>query len=670
MQLFLFFDTETTGLPLDYNAPSTDLINWPRLVQISWIISDGNGIIISEDNYIIKPKGFTIPDEVAKLHGITTERALEIGDKIEDVLHLFWDDVQKASYIIGHNVSFDENVVEAEFFRMGENKVFSSKHSICTKLASTDYCKIPNPWNSREYKWPKLSELYSKLFGTDLLDAHNSEYDVQATFQCFWRLKELGIITCLESEGGIIHTINERISDNILHYTTFEFNACDFYGYGKPTTDFTKSLCVHDWILFVEGNDSITILFYIGNKAHLMNKGKGISGNYYLKDKNSIILSFGEDSYYLHCVYFNEEIMIFRFDQSTKHIMLFHNNNVFHTVNDIQVYLTNIRHKIDLKRDEERKRKAIEQENLVNALIEDICRIGVKASDTRVVSLKQKFNQLSSIIGKDEAAKYQTYIDRTVYENRIEKEAAIEARKRAKEKREIELITKSINWSIIIVYTLVWIIAIYYHVSKEWQICDSILTKSAWVSGFFIWLLLNFSEAVPKRLFKAKVLTGVFSIFAIVVCLVYDEDYRLFKGSDDVYLNKTVFHLFDSAAKENIRNYINDSSDIDKINRYLKGNISGYYVKETKKKLYYECDLLCSKSKTLGDWRYIILFAPEKYKEIARMNYARLDSLVWDDEELAYVNAKSLGSLEAYDQYLSRKFENEDHILEIKKNAK
>ena len=33
----LFFDTETTGLPSDYNAPINNSHNWPRLVQISWI---------------------------------------------------------------------------------------------------------------------------------------------------------------------------------------------------------------------------------------------------------------------------------------------------------------------------------------------------------------------------------------------------------------------------------------------------------------------------------------------------------------------------------------------------------------------------------------------------------------------------------------------------------
>ena len=37
---YLFFDTETTGLPLRWNAPITDIANWPRLVQLAWIVYD------------------------------------------------------------------------------------------------------------------------------------------------------------------------------------------------------------------------------------------------------------------------------------------------------------------------------------------------------------------------------------------------------------------------------------------------------------------------------------------------------------------------------------------------------------------------------------------------------------------------------------------------------
>lgn len=52
---YLFFDTETTGLPRDYNAPSSDTDNWPRMVQLSWIMADGKGAEVATGNYIIRP---------------------------------------------------------------------------------------------------------------------------------------------------------------------------------------------------------------------------------------------------------------------------------------------------------------------------------------------------------------------------------------------------------------------------------------------------------------------------------------------------------------------------------------------------------------------------------------------------------------------------------------
>ncbi len=41
--MYLFIDTETTGLPRNYRAPVTDLNNWPRMIQIAWILSDNQG---------------------------------------------------------------------------------------------------------------------------------------------------------------------------------------------------------------------------------------------------------------------------------------------------------------------------------------------------------------------------------------------------------------------------------------------------------------------------------------------------------------------------------------------------------------------------------------------------------------------------------------------------
>ena len=670
-RLYLFFDTETTGLPIDYNAPSTDLSNWPRLVQISWIVSDDNRIIVSKNNHIIKPIDFVIPKDVADLHKITTERAIEFGENIKDVLHLFWADVQNANYIIGHNVSFDENVVESEFFRMGENNIFSFKHSICTKIASTDYCKIPNKWKSREYKWPKLSELYFILFGKDMVDAHDSESDVQATFECFWKLKDLGIISGLEIDEGVKPIYKEYTSSNSLNFTVFAFNAAYYGGYIEPTIGL--NLLEQDWNLFWEDNEPQTLLFGSDNKVHLMNKGKGILGNYELKNRTSILLSFGEECYYLHCVYYNKEIIIFKFDQSNNHIILSRKDIVFHSVGEIRGYLTNAKRNIDLEREEKRKCKAIEVENHVKTLIEDICRAGVEASDERVVSIKRKLQELSYIVGTQEAAKYQLYVDNAVKDNQeLRAKIAEEIKKEQEEKKKQKEIKKEryMKWiaifAISILFISVWVFALFLHLNDKWEECKNLLLWSG---------LISFLGILPSFYFKkAKVIFVYifFSCLTIISCLVYDDDWHKFRdcfGSleyCDKYLSETKFHLFDSPTKDFIEMEINYSYDLQELNHYINNSIYGYYVEEAAKQLNYVSDILCRQAETMGDWRYIIYNAPQEYKIEAEKNYARLDSFVWDDEELAYKNAKSLNTIEAYDKYLSRNFNN-NHRLEIEK---
>ena len=84
--VYLFFDTETTGLPKKYDAPSSDLDNWScRLVQLPWIMKDENQTLLSQGDFIIKPEGFEIPKESSNVHGITTEIALEKGKDLKKV---------------------------------------------------------------------------------------------------------------------------------------------------------------------------------------------------------------------------------------------------------------------------------------------------------------------------------------------------------------------------------------------------------------------------------------------------------------------------------------------------------------------------------------------------------------------------------------------------------
>ncbi|HBA60897.1 MAG TPA: 3'-5' exonuclease [Elusimicrobia bacterium] len=189
--MFLFFDTETTGLPKNWKAPVTDLNNWPRMIQLAYRLCDADESVLAEADYIIKPVGFTIPDDAAKVHGITTERALKEGKNLLEVLLEFQEALKHAQYLVAHNLSFDEKIMGAEFLRNGLQDALPGKKKICTMNSTTDFCAIPGPYGN---KWPKLNELHQKLFQAEFEGAHNAAADIAATAKCFWELKRLGII--------------------------------------------------------------------------------------------------------------------------------------------------------------------------------------------------------------------------------------------------------------------------------------------------------------------------------------------------------------------------------------------------------------------------------------------------------------------------------------------
>ena len=185
--MYLIFDTETTGLPRSYNAPMSDLDNWPRLVQLAWQLHDDRGRLLSNKNYIIRPEGFTIPFNAEKVHGISTKRALEEGHDLKEILQIFREDVIQSKYLVGHNIGFDIHVVGSEYLRGALVMPFEGMAELDTKDISTQFCALPGGKGGK-YKWPTLTELHQKLFGEGFGDAHDAAYDVAATARCFFGL--------------------------------------------------------------------------------------------------------------------------------------------------------------------------------------------------------------------------------------------------------------------------------------------------------------------------------------------------------------------------------------------------------------------------------------------------------------------------------------------------
>ena len=191
--MYLIFDTETTGLPQNFNAPLSDSDNWPRMVQIAWQLHDENGELIENQDYIIKPEGYDIPFNATRIHGISTKMAQEQGRDLQEVLEEFTEVLKKTKVVAGHNIDFDYKIVGAELFRKGIENTLEKTPSADTMELGTDFCQLSGGKNGR-YKSPKLEELYEKLYGKKFDEAHNAAADVNATAQVFFEMMRIGII--------------------------------------------------------------------------------------------------------------------------------------------------------------------------------------------------------------------------------------------------------------------------------------------------------------------------------------------------------------------------------------------------------------------------------------------------------------------------------------------
>lgn len=220
--MYLIFDTETTGLPKNYNAPLTDSDNWPRLVQLAWQLHGKDGSLIEAGNLIVKPDGFDIPFNSAQIHGITTEIALAEGEPLEKVLAEFDVVLAKCKVLAGHNIEFDIAIVGAEHIRKRGEEKLTKFAAIDTKNESTEFCAIPGG-RSGKFKWPTLTELHQKLFNQGFDEAHNAAADVAATARCFLELIRLKVISSKKAKL----TVEEAKHFQALHPTPFEAENID-----------------------------------------------------------------------------------------------------------------------------------------------------------------------------------------------------------------------------------------------------------------------------------------------------------------------------------------------------------------------------------------------------------------------------------------------------------
>ncbi|CAM4091584.1 Exonuclease domain-containing protein [Bordetella tumbae] len=199
MNTALFYDTETSGLPI-FSAPSEDP-GQPHIVQLAAALVDlDTRETLASLDVIVRPDGWEIPDAVAAVHGITTERAAALGVPESLALSLFLEMWSACSRRIAHNEQFDARIIRIAQHRAGELEgeleAWKGGAAECTARLATPIVKCPPTAKMvaagrNHYKTANLSEAVLHFTGKPLENAHSAMTDVKGCMDVYFAIQDL-----------------------------------------------------------------------------------------------------------------------------------------------------------------------------------------------------------------------------------------------------------------------------------------------------------------------------------------------------------------------------------------------------------------------------------------------------------------------------------------------
>jgi len=183
---YVVFDTETTGLPRFGRGglpKTTDRSAYltARVVSLAWLEARRTDhLCLGSGDGIVRPEGFVIPEEAAKIHGIHTARALAEGRPFGEVIAPFVAALRRSVAVAGHNVDFDVHVLGAELIQRGQKELHDlllAKPRVCTMRMGKSMLNLTRN--------PKLGVLYEALFGKPMEGTlHDASVDTLACYRC------------------------------------------------------------------------------------------------------------------------------------------------------------------------------------------------------------------------------------------------------------------------------------------------------------------------------------------------------------------------------------------------------------------------------------------------------------------------------------------------------
>ena len=172
----LIFDTETTGLIKSLRQP---LESQPKVIELFAILVDAKWKELGRVSALIQP-GLRLDPVITKITSITDAMLTKcppfgaITPKWEAL-------VKKADQVVGHNVTFDIDMIDLEYRRM-EKVCPWPKLRLCT-VEATEFLKGHRM---------KLQDLHEHLLGKKFDGAHRAESDVMAVLAVLKELDKRG----------------------------------------------------------------------------------------------------------------------------------------------------------------------------------------------------------------------------------------------------------------------------------------------------------------------------------------------------------------------------------------------------------------------------------------------------------------------------------------------
>ena len=171
------FDTETTGL-IENHMRKLD--QQPEVIEFAGVLADWDLLNVKEQYESFVRPSQALPDKTREVTHLSDDD-LKSAPVFRDIADRVQGLIAGADIVCGHNLSYDMEIIDLEFERLGRTFVWPT----------TRICTVEQTIHISGNRI-KLSDLYRMLTGQEHRDAHRAMPDVLATLVCLKGIRDKG----------------------------------------------------------------------------------------------------------------------------------------------------------------------------------------------------------------------------------------------------------------------------------------------------------------------------------------------------------------------------------------------------------------------------------------------------------------------------------------------